>query len=296
MKGIILAGGSGSRLAPITNTISKQLLPVYDKPMIYYPLTTLMLAGIDDILIISSPEQLPAFERLLGAGEHWGIKLSYAAQQNPGGIAESFIVGEEFIANEAVCLILGDNIFYGVGLGKQIQSAIRNNNQGGTVFGYSVTDPQRYGVAVYNKDNLLIDIEEKPQYPKSNYAITGLYVYDNTVVDVAKSLRPSDRGELEITDINKHYIQKGNLDLVTLSRGIAWLDTGTPESLLEASQYVAVIESRQGMKVASPEEVAWRMQYISSEQLLSLAGEIPNSSYGHYLTKLVDSGSVGNIK
>jgi glucose-1-phosphate thymidylyltransferase len=287
MKGIILAGGAGTRLHPVTECISKQLLPIYDKPMIYYPLTTLMLAGIKDILIISTPRDLPAFINLLGDGKKWGINLSYAEQPSPDGLAQAFIIGEKFIGKDSVCLILGDNIFYGHGLGELLQKA-KNNLNGAAVFGYYVNDPERYGVAVFDQDKKLVDIEEKPKQPKSNYAIAGLYLYDNQVIDIAKSLKPSARGELEITDVNRIYLQQKRLELIKLHRGFAWLDTGTHKSLLDASHYFCVIEERQGLKVACPEEVAFRMGYISKNDLNELAKSLVKSSYGQYLLKLVD--------
>lgn len=289
MKGIILAGGSGTRLHPLTLCVSKQLMPIYDKPMIYYPLTTLMLAGIRDILIIATPTDLPAFQHLLQDGKQWGINLEYAVQPSPDGLAQAFIIGEKFIGNDNVCLILGDNIFYGHGLGETLQQAQKNLN-GAAVFGYYVTDPERYGVAVFDSANNLIDIEEKPKQPKSNYAVTGLYFYDNQVATVAKQLKPSPRGELEITDLNRVYLQQQRLSLVKLSRGFAWLDTGTFKSLLEASQYFCVIEERQGLKVACPEEVAWRMGYISAGDMQKSAEALQKSGYGQYLLGMLADG------
>ncbi len=286
MKGIILAGGSGTRLYPVTASISKQLLPVYDKPMIYYPLTTLMLAGIRDILIISTPRDLPAFEALLGDGNKWGLQFSYAEQPEPQGLAQAFIIGEKFIGDSNVCLILGDNIFYGVDLSNILQNATRNST-GATVFGYYVNNPQHYGVAVFDGNGQVLDIEEKPQNPKSNYAITGLYFYDNQVVDIAKSLKPSARGELEITDVNKIYLQHKQLNLIQFNRGFAWLDTGTHKSLLDAAYYFSVLEARQGLKIGCPEEVAWRMGYISDQEFRKLAENLTKSSYGEYLLKLL---------
>lgn len=289
MKGIILAGGSGTRLHPLTKCISKQLMPVYDKPMIYYPLTTLMLAGIRDILIISTPTDLPAFKHLLQDGSQWGVNLEYAEQPSPDGLAQAFIIGEKFIGNDNVCLILGDNIFYGHGLYETLQKA-KQVLDGAVVFGYYVNDPERYGVAVFDKGGKLIDLEEKPSAPKSNYAVTGLYFYDNQVAKIAKQLKPSARGELEITDLNRVYLQQQRLDLVKLSRGFAWLDTGTYKSLLDAAQYFCVIEERQGLKVACPEEVAWRMGYISAEDVQKLAEPLKKSGYGKYLLGLLQDG------
>lgn len=286
MKGIILAGGSGTRLYPITECISKQLLPVYDKPMIYYPLTTLMLAGIREILIISTPRDLPAFKILLGDGDELGVELSYAEQPKPEGIAQAFIIGEEFIERESVCLILGDNIFYGHGLGDLLRKA-RDNLKNATVFSYSVNDPKRYGIVSFDNEGKVSDIEEKPQKPKSQRAVIGLYFYNNDVIAIAKSLRKSAREELEITDINKIYLQRRELDVVHLHRGFAWLDTGTHKSLLDAAYYFAVLEERQGLKAACPEEVAWRMNYISDEDFYKLAMRLAKSSYGQYLMKIL---------
>lgn len=290
MKGIILAGGAGTRLHPVTECISKQLLPVYDKPMIYYPLTTLMLAGIRDILIISTPRDLPSFKNLLGDGAKWGVNFSYAVQPKPEGLAQAFIIGEEFIGNDNVALILGDNIFYGRGLSEIMQEAKKQLN-GAVIFGYYVNDPERYGVAVFDHEKRLVDIEEKPVKPKSNYAITGLYFYDNNVTKIAKSLKPSARGELEITDLNKVYLQQQKLSFVSLNRGFAWLDTGTHRSLLEASHYFCMIEERQGLKIACPEEVAWRMGYISEAALRKIIASLGRSSYGQYLLKIIDEGN-----
>jgi len=286
MKGIILAGGSGTRLYPATASISKQLLPVYDKPMIYYPLTTLMLAGIIEILIISTPRDLPFFKNLLGDGAKWGLQLSYAEQPKPEGLAQAFIIGEKFIGKDDVCLILGDNIFYGHGLSELLQNTQRDFKNA-TIFSYYVNDPERYGVVSFDKQGRAISIDEKPKQPKSNYAVTGLYFYDNQVVDIAKSLQPSARGELEITDINNVYLQQWNLDVVKLHRGFAWLDTGTHKSLLDASHYFAVLEERQGLKVACPEEIAWRMAYINDSAFYKLATELEKSSYGQYLLKIL---------
>lgn len=286
MKGIILAGGNGTRLYPATIYISKQLLLVYDKPMIYYPLTTLMMAGIREILIISAPKDLLAYKQLLGDGSKWGIELAYTTQNSPDGLAQAFIIGEDFIGNDSVCLILGDNIFWGHGLSELLQESCQNFNHA-TVFSYYVNDPERYGIAVFDNKGIVVDIEEKPKNPKSHYAITGLYFYDNKVVDMAKSLRPSVRGELEITDINKVYLHKKELAVIKLNRGFAWLDTGTPRSLLDAAQYFAVLEERQGLKVACPEEIAWRMKYITDDNLHKLAEPIASSDYGQYLLKIL---------
>lgn len=285
MKGIILAGGSGTRLYPITKGISKQLIPVYDKPMIYYPLSTLMLAGITDILVISTPEYTPLFEQLLGDGSDIGISLTYKVQEKPNGLAEAFILGADFIDDDSVCLILGDNIYYGSGLSKLVQEAAQKAD-GATVFGYHVNDPERFGVVDFDSNMKALSIEEKPENPKSNYAVTGLYFYDNTVVEKAKNLKPSDRGELEITDINKLYLDEGKLDVKLMGRGYAWLDTGTHDSMMEAASFIATIQKRQNLKVACLEEIAYRMGYISKEKLVELAQPMKKNDYGQYLLRL----------
>ena len=294
MKGIILAGGSGTRLYPLTQEVIKQLLPVYDKPMIYYPLSVLMLAGITEILIISTPEVLPRFEALLGDGAHLGIKLSYKEQPSPDGLAQAFILGEEFIGKDDVCLILGDNIYYGHGLPEMLERAKKSvkEEKKSVIFGYYVTDPERYGVAEFDAEGRVISLEEKPTTPKSNYAVTGLYFYTNDVVQVSKKIKPSHRGELEITDVNKVYLQQDALQVELMGRGFAWLDTGTHESLLEASNFIQTIENRQGLKVACIEEIAYEMGYIAKEELLKLAQPLKKNQYGQYLIRRANEGTV----
>ena len=288
MKGIILAGGSGTRLYPLTKAVSKQLMPIYDKPMIYYPMSTLMLAGIKDILIISTPTDTPRFEQLFGDGNELGLNIEYKVQESPDGLAQAFILGEEFIGDDSVCLILGDNIYYGGGMSKMLQRAA-NKTSGATVFGYHVNDPERFGVVEFDGDMHAISIEEKPEIPKSNYAVTGLYFYDNHVVEIAKNIQPSERGELEITDVNKAYLEAGKLDVELMGRGFAWLDTGTHESLLEAATFIETIEKRQNLKVACLEEISYRMGYISREQLLMLAQPLKKNGYGQYLLRLAET-------
>ena len=292
MKGIILAGGAGTRLYPLTQVVSKQLLPVYDKPMVYYPLTTLMLAGIRDVLVVATPAELPRFEALLGDGAQWGMSFAYAPQPEPRGLADAFLVGERFIGSEPVCLVLGDNVFYGDGMTAMLQSAAARA-QGATIFGYYVKDPERYGVAEVDDQGRVLSIEEKPLHPKSHYAVTGLYFYDNDVVEMARRLRPSSRGEIEITDINLEYLRRGSLRIEILGRGMAWLDTGTHESLHDASTFIETIEKRQGLKIACPEEVAYRMGYIDASQVRRLADPLRQSAYGQYLLSMLNDRVAG---
>jgi glucose-1-phosphate thymidylyltransferase len=290
VKGIVLAGGSGTRLRPLTSVVCKQLLPVYDKPMIYYPVATLMLAGIREILIISTPQDLPRLQDLLGSGEAWGVRFAYLPQPKPEGIAQAFTLGRAFVGSSSVCLMLGDNIFYGEGLGRVLQAAA-TQRQGATVFGYHVSDPERYGVVETDKQGRVLSIEEKPKVPRGNHAVTGLYFYDNEVLDIAANLKPSARGELEITDVNIEYLRRGQIHVHLLGRGLAWLDTGTPEALMEAAKFIEILEQRTGLKVCAPEEIAFRMKFIDLGRLGKLADDLKNSAYGAYLRRIVNEES-----